>query len=182
MDPSNRFEGSILTLGLLDGLADGDWLMDGVDEGLEEGVWLIDGAELGFSSTNRLSAAGLSPLVRSTVILFGSPPSLSNTSTKPSGVTSLTMYVPGCRSGNSKLPLSSVVVVPTGLSSESYNSTVTFGMGLSPTSSLSTSSRTVPEMVRGGSSTKSTPFLFSPPPSVMVVLLSLSLSMSDTSK
>ena len=95
MDPSSRFEGSILTLGLLDGLADGDWLMDGVEEGLEEGAWLIDGAELGFSFMKKFVGDRLSPLPTSTVMELGSSPSLSRTSTKSSGVISFTLYLPG---------------------------------------------------------------------------------------
>ena len=77
--------------------------------GFSDGSAVADGAALGSSSTKAKPVR--SEMETSTAILFGSPPSLSVTSKKPSGVTSRTVYSPGLSPPNSKTPFAFVVVV-----------------------------------------------------------------------
>jgi len=71
--------GAALSVGSELGAEDGEALKLGGDVGRAEGEELELGAELGNSSTK--TRVGLSPPPTSTVITFGSPPSLSPTST-----------------------------------------------------------------------------------------------------
>jgi hypothetical protein len=176
--------GRILGMTLTLGEALGEALNDGDDDGAVGvvGEALTDGAVLGSSSTKMRS--GLSPVLTSTVITLGSPPSLSVTSTKSGLFVSTTVYTPGGTPTKVKAPPESVTVVATIAPLESTNVKVTTAIGASPSPSLSTSSRTKPDTVLPSSSTKSLPVEFKglPEPTITAIMLSLPPSLSETSR
>mmetsp|Transcript_11880 Transcript_11880/g.17010 ORF Transcript_11880/g.17010 Transcript_11880/m.17010 type:complete len:203 (+) Transcript_11880:100-708(+) len=136
----------------------GAWLKLGEELGLPLGATDKLGEELGRSSQNLPLV--LSLLVTSTAIMFGSPPSESDTSTKPSGVVSFMLYVPGAIFSNTNSPVALLRVVATVEPLASTNSTTAPEIGLSQIPSLSPSSSTIPLILRPFSSQKSLPVEF----------------------
>mmetsp|Transcript_12771 Transcript_12771/g.18331 ORF Transcript_12771/g.18331 Transcript_12771/m.18331 type:complete len:333 (+) Transcript_12771:475-1473(+) len=162
------------------GMALGESLGDelGSELGWELGESL--GAALGSSSTNVIN--GIPPnAVTSTETTLGFPPSLSLTSTKPSGFVSTTVYGPGATSWKANLPAGSVVVVATVFPVASTRAISTCLIPTSPLPLLSISSFTIPETVRPLSSTKVLVVL-SPEPTLTEIEFGSPPSESETSR
>mmetsp|Transcript_11879 Transcript_11879/g.17001 ORF Transcript_11879/g.17001 Transcript_11879/m.17001 type:complete len:231 (+) Transcript_11879:3464-4156(+) len=196
IDPSSSSEGRIVVDGTNEGTEDGSGLTEGAREGFPLGAALMDGPPLGANEGVALKLGErdglssmkmlfvLSVVETSTDIELGSPPSESETSIKPVGFLSITEYKPGGTTPKTNSPLAFVKVVPTKLALESNSSMTTSGIGESPVSSLSVSSRTLPTIRRGRSSTKSFPVEFNglTVPIVMEILFKSPPSTSLTSK